>query len=142
MIIVDTNVILSAILTEGITKVVLTAYKDAFMAPQSCFNELWKHREIWNKNKQPEGEQKYILSRLERFILKVEEKTYENKLEEAKKLIIDLDDAPLIALALSVENEGIWTYNTKHFKKEKLKNIVKILNIKDVIKMYPFDIEK
>ena len=141
MIIVDTNVILSALLTEGITKVVLTAHKDIYMTPQSCFDELWKHREVWNENNQPEEELKYVLSRLKRYIKIINEKTYNNKLEEARKLIIDIDDAPLIALALSVDNEGIWTYNTKHFKKDKLKGKVKILNIKDVIRMYPLDLE-
>ena len=140
MIIVDTNVILSAILTEGITKMVLTAHKNVYMTPLSCFDELWKHRDVWNKKNQSEEELKYILSRLKRYIIIMDEKTYNNKLEEARKLIIDIDDAPLIALALSVENEGIWTYNTKHFKKEKLKGKVKILNIKDIIKMYPFEL--
>ena len=142
MIIVDTNVILSALLTEGITKVVLTAHKDVYMTPQSCFDELWKHKDVWNENNQPEEEQKYILSRMKRFIMTVYEKTYKNKLEAAKKLIIDIDDAPLIALALSIDNEGIWTYNTKHFRKDNLKGKVKILNIKDVIKMYPFELEE
>jgi predicted nucleic acid-binding protein len=142
MIIVDTNVILSALLTKGITKVVLTAHKDVYLTPQSCFNELWKHREVWNKNDQPEEEQEYILSRMKRYIMTVDEKIYNNKLEEAGKLIIDMDDTPLIALALSIDNEGIWTYNTKHFKKNKLEGKVKILNIKDVIRMYPFELEE
>lgn len=142
MIIVDTNVILSALLTEGITKVVLTAHQDVYMTPQSCFDELWKHREVWNENTQPDEEQKYVLSRMKRYIMIIDKKRYKNKLKKAKELIIDVDDAPLIALALSINNEGIWTYNTKHFNKDKLKGKVKILNIKDVIKMYPFELEE
>jgi len=142
MIIVDTNVILSAILTKGITKVVLTAHKGVYATTQSCFNELWKHRNVWNVINQPEEEQKYILSRMKRYISTINEKTYKNKFEEAKELIIDIDDVPLIALALSIDNEGIWTYNTKHFKKDKLKGKVKILNIKDVIRMYPFELKE
>ena len=133
MIIVDTNVILSSLLTEGITKVVLTAHKNVYITTQSCFNELWNHRKVWNVNDQPEDVQKYILSRMKRYIMTVNVQTYKNKLKEAKKLIIDVDDSPLIALALSIDNEGIWTYNTKHFKKDKLKGKVKILGIKDVI---------
>lgn len=142
MIIVDTNVILSALLTEGITKVVLTAYKDVYITPQSCFDELWKHRDVWNKNNKPEEELHNILSRLKRYIMIVNEKIYKDKIERSRKLIIDLDDAPLIALALSIDNEGIWTYNTKHFKKDKLEGSVKILNIKDVISLYPFELEE
>ena len=119
MIIVDTNVILSALLTEGITKVVLTAHQDVYMTPQSCFDELWKHREVWNENTQPDEEQKYVLSRMKRYIMIIDKKRYKNKLKKAKELIIDVDDAPLIALALSINNEVIWTYNTKHFNKDK-----------------------
>jgi predicted nucleic acid-binding protein len=142
MIIVDTNVILSALLTKGITKAVLTAHKGVFMTPQFCFDELWSHRDVWNKNNQPEKEQQYILLRLKRYIKVVDENIYTNNLEEAKKLMIDPDDTLLIALALSVDNDGIWTYNTKHFKQDRLEGKVKILNIKDVIRMYPIDVEK
>jgi predicted nucleic acid-binding protein len=142
MIIVDTNVILSSLLTKGITKAVLTAHKNVYMTPQACFDELWKHRDVWNKNEQPEEEQKSILSRMKRYVKSVDEKIYNDKLEESKELIVDEDDAPLIALALSIDNEGIWTYNTKHFKKDKLKGKVKILGIKDVIRMYPFELEE
>ncbi len=141
MIIVDTNVILSALLTEGITKLVLTAHKGVFETPQWCFDELWEHRAVWNKNNLPEKEQRYILSRLKRYIKVVDEDRYRNKLEEAEKLIIDPEDTPLIALALSIDNEGIWTYNTRHFQENRLGGKVKILNIKDVIKLYPIEVE-
>ena len=71
MIIVDTNVILSALLTKGITKVVLTAHKDVFMTPQFCFDELWEHRAVWNINNQPKTELKIILERIRRKVLPV-----------------------------------------------------------------------
>jgi len=120
MIIVDTNVILSALLTEGITKVVLTAHKDVFMTPKWCLDELWKHREVWNKNYQSDNDLKNMVSRLKRYVEVIDENRYKSKLNEAERLITDSDDAPLIALALSVENEGIWTYNTKHFNKDSI----------------------
>ena len=78
MIIVDTNVILSALLTKGITKVVLTAHKDVFVTTQSCFDELWKHRGVWNINNQPKEELKNLLFRMKRYIMTVCEKTYKN----------------------------------------------------------------
>ena len=142
MIIVDTNVILSALLIKGITRIVLTEHKDVYMTPQFCFDELWKHREVWNINNQPEAKLKIILECIKRKVLPIEKEVYENELENAQEMIIDIDDAPLIALALSIDNEGIWTYNTKHFKKDELKGKVKILNIKDVIRKYPIELEE
>ena len=138
----DTNVILSALLTEGITKVVLIAHKGVFMTPKWCFNELWKHREVWNKNNLIDNDLKNMVSRLKRYVEVIDENRYKSKLNEAERLITDSDDAPLIALALSVENEGIWTYNTKHFNKDRLSGKVKVLNIKDVIRLYPIEFEE
>jgi predicted nucleic acid-binding protein len=142
MIIVDTNVILSALLTEGITKVVITSHKGVFETPQWCFDELWEHRDVWNKNDLCEKDLKNSLSRLKRYVKVVDEEKYIANLDEAKRLIIDPDDVPVIALALSVDNEGIWTYNTRHFKGDKLKGKVKILNIKEVIIRYQIEVEE
>ena len=47
----------------------------------------------------------------------------------SEKIALNRDDAPLIALALSVENKGIWTFNIKHFKNVQSLGI-KLLNIK------------
>ena len=141
-VVVDTNVLIAMLIKKGVVREVIINNPGEFITPEWCFEELWKHRDVWNKKNQSEEELKYILSRLKRYIIIMDEKTYNNKLEEARKLIIDIDDAPLIALALSVENEGIWTYNTKHFDKDSLKELVKILNIKDVIRMYPFELEE
>ncbi|MEM3381181.1 MAG: PIN domain-containing protein [Candidatus Bathyarchaeia archaeon] len=43
----------------------------------------------------------------------------ENKMEEIRKILdtIDPADTPFIALALSVENDGIWS-DDKHFKRQ------------------------
>ena len=53
-------------------------------------------------------------------------------LSEAEKLTDDIDDAPIIALALSVDNEGIWTFNVKHFKQEIFGKRIRVLTTKDV----------
>ena len=140
MIIVDTNVILSALLTNGITRLVLTSHKNVFISPIHCYNELWKHRKIWNKKNYPEHTMKKMVDRIKRYVTPVEKRIYKDIISEAQKLITDKEDSPLIALALSVRNEGIWTYNTKHFKKKKLEKKIKILTIKDVIEMYPIKI--
>ncbi len=36
------------------------------------------------------------------------------------------------------DNEGIWTYNTKHFRQEIFKERIRVLSTKDVKELYPF----
>ena len=138
MIIVDTNVIISFLLTKGITHQLIVAHKDVFISPEYCFEEIWEHKEIWNKKKLSDNELRGIINGVKQlFIYTVSEDVYKVKLNEASKLIDDPDDVPIVALALAVHNEGVWTYDKKHFFTAKLQKQVKVLNTSDVIKLYP-----
>ena len=142
MIIVDTNVIMSFLLTKGITHQLIAAHKDVFITPEYCFEEIWEHKEVWNKKKLPDNELREIIDGVRQlFIYPVSEDVYKIKLDEASKLIDDPDDVPIVALALAVHNEGVWTYDRKHFFTEKLQKQVKVLNTSDVIKLYPIQVK-
>ena len=54
---------------------------------------------------------------------------YEKKMNEGMKIIgnIDEKDAQFIALALSIENDGIWS-NDKHFEKQKKIKVFKTID--------------
>ena len=138
MIIVDTNVIMAFLLTKGITHQVIAAHKDVFITPEYCFEEIWEHREVWNKRKLSDTELKEIIDDVKQlFIYPVSDDVFKDKLDSASKLIDDPDDVPIVALALAIHNEGIWTYDTKHFFTDKLQNQIRILSTSDVVKMYP-----
>ncbi len=138
MIIIDTNVLLAFLLTNGITRRIITENPDVFISPEHCFEELWEHRDRWNKNKLHDDELLEIVSDVKRlFVMAVSPEVYNPYIPEAEKLTDDRDDAPIIALALSVDNEGIWTYNTKHFKQEIFGERIRVLSTKDIIKIYP-----
>ncbi len=62
---------------------------------------------------------------------------YSSNFGGAEKLIEDKDDVPIAVLALSTDNEGIWTYNTKHFRQEIFGERIKVLSTKDVLRLYP-----
>ena len=91
MIIIDTNVLLSFLLTNGITRRIIVENPDV----------------------------------------------YKPYISDGEELTDDKEDAPIIALALSMDNEGIWTYNTKHFRQEVFGECIRVLSTKDVIKLYP-----
>jgi predicted nucleic acid-binding protein len=138
MIIIDTNVLLAFLLTNGITRRIITENPDVFMSPEHCFEELWEHRDRWNRNKLRDDELLEIVSDVKRlFVMAVSPEVYNPYIPEAEKLTDDKDDAPIIALALAVDNEGIWTYNTKHFRQDIFGERIKVLSTKDVIGLYP-----
>ncbi len=141
MIIVDTNVLLAFLLTNGITRRIIVENPDVFMSPEYCFEELWEHRDRWNKNKLPDGELLEIFNDVKRFfVMAISPEVYNPYLDEAQKFIEDKDDVPIVALALSADNEGIWTYNTKHFRQEIFGERIKVLYTKDVIRLYPLKV--
>jgi len=138
MIIIDTNVLLSFLLTNGITRRIIADNPEVFITPEYCFEELWEHRDRWNKKDLPESELLKIVNDVKRLFVKaVPPEVYNLYISEGEKLTDDKEDAPIIALALSVDNEGIWTYNTKHFKQKIFGESIRVLSTKDVIKLYP-----
>lgn len=138
MIIVDTNVILAFLLTRGITRRIISKHKDLFATPESCYDELWEHREKWNKNTLSDEELKVIIEKVKKyFVAPVKSDYYKDNIKRAEGIIKDKEDAPVLALALSIDNEGIWTYNTKHFDTEDVKKHVRLLGTKEVLKLYP-----
>jgi predicted nucleic acid-binding protein len=140
MIIIDTNVLLSFLLTNGITRRIIAENPDLFLTPEYCFEELWEHRDRWNKKDLPERELLKVVNDVKRlFVMAVPPDVYNSYISEGEKLTDDKEDAPIIALALTVDNEGIWTYNTKHFKQEVFGERIRVLSTKDVIKLYPFE---
>lgn len=142
MIIVDTNVILAFLLTDGITRRIISGHKDTFIVPDFCFDELWEHRSRWNIHNLEDEDLERIIEKVKmHFIPSIDKKHYRRNLQKAKGVIRDKEDAPVLALALSIENEGIWTYNPKDFDTEEIRSCVEILSTGDVLKLYPIGAE-
>lgn len=138
MIIIDTNVLLAFLLTNGITRRIIVENPEIFMSPEYCFDELWEHRDRWNKKDLLDSELIEVVNDVKRlFVMAVSPDLYNSYISEGEKLTDDKEDSPIIALALSVDNEGIWTYNTKHFRQEVFGERIRVLSTKDVIKLYP-----
>ena len=140
MIIIDTNVLLSFLLTNGITRRIITENPGVFITSEYCFEELWEHRDRWNKKDLLDSELREVINDVKRlFVMVVSPDVYNAYISDGEELTDDKEDAPIIALALSVYNEGVWTYNTKHFRQEVFGERIRVLSTKDVIKLYPFE---
>ncbi len=140
MIVVDTNVLIALLITKGVTERIISAHPDVFVTPEHCYAEAWEHRDVWNRRKLDEGALVEIIEDVERlFVNSIPEGIYEDYQEEASMLTPDPDDAPVVVLALAIRNDGIWTYDKKHFSSNALMERVRVLATADVAKLYPVD---
>ena len=91
-----------------------------FYYPKISFKEIEKYeKEIIERTKTSYDEYNILISNLFNCIEVVENEIFLHKLKEANEIIgiIDIKDVPFIALALSFENDGIWS-DDSHFKKQ------------------------
>ena len=131
--VIDTNIIISALIRESITRKIIIESPFYFFTPGFAFDELKTHLDpICKKRGLSKELTLRVLDDLSRYINTVDFNFFSSKIEPAKQIIgrIDEKDIPFIALALSFENDGIWTQD-KHFLKQKE---VKIWRTEDILK--------
>jgi predicted nucleic acid-binding protein len=130
--VVDTNILFASLIRDSTTRRIILTSPIHFIVPTETFNELNALiPELSLKNSLTVAENLELISILSEYLEVIDVKIYLDKLDEAYKLIgqIDEDDVPFLALALAIECDGIWTED-KHFEKQQK---VRIWKIKDVI---------
>lgn len=130
--VIDTNILIAAFLKASITRrLLLHPHIQAFTADYSLEEFFYYQPLILKKAKYSkeyfEGLSQIILPKIK--ILP--EEAYEKKIETATRMIggVDEKDIPLLALALTITNDGIWTYD-HHFNA--VKDRIKIWNTKEL----------
>lgn len=132
-IIVDTNVLVAALIQRGIVRELVLGHPSEFLTPETCVEEVWNNREDWNRKGVPGPIVREAIDILvEDFVSVVPRSVYRVVEEEATKLIRDPDDVPVVALALAVDNRGVWTFNTKDFSGPRLLERIRVLGTGEV----------
>ena len=127
-IVIDTNIIIAAIIRQGIVRETLLAYPDSFVTPEFCIEEAWDHREDWHRRGLREKELEETFGLLVEDVLTVvPESIYSPWLLEAKSIIDDPDDIHVVALALAVSSEGVWTFDISDFSNPALQRRINVL---------------
>jgi predicted nucleic acid-binding protein len=117
----------------------LLGYPGSFITPRFCIEEIWEHRDVWERGCCDDEELREVIDLLAADILVVApEGVYSSKAEEARFLTDDPDDIPVIALALAIDNDGLWTFNKKDFAKPALRSRIKILGTSEVCRLLRF----
>jgi predicted nucleic acid-binding protein len=116
--VVDTSILISSLIKQSISREILLLPFMKFYLPEYALEEIEVHKhKISRLSGLSFDEIDILLNSLLDNISIIPAQTIQPYLEEAKSIIgkIDPGDTPFVALALAVENDGIWS-NDKHFK--------------------------
>ncbi len=119
--IVETNILISSLIKDSKTREILLLPFMDFYLPEFALEEVEAHKtKISKLSGLSPDEIDFLLDLLLENISIVPAQTIRPYLKEAERIIGDIDpnDIPFVALALAVDNDGIWS-NDKHFKKGK-----------------------
>ena len=133
-IVVDTNILISALIKDSTTRNLIIESKDTLLLPELELEEIKEHKkEILEKSRLSDTEFNILFSNLLKHFKIVKTDYIENFKDRAFKIIgeIDKDDVIFIATALYL-NCPIWS-DDKHFKKQK---IVKVFTTQEFIKEF------
>jgi len=118
--VVDTNRIIAALIKDSAARNILLSGKIDFLTIGIVREEIDMHEaEILKKSNLTRQQLDALLSLLFSKVSVVSDALVKTKMSEAKKImdIVDKGDTPFIAIALAVENDGIWSED-KHFEKQ------------------------
>jgi predicted nucleic acid-binding protein len=133
--VIDTSILISALLKDSVTRQILLFSSIDFLLPEYAFEEIEKHKDnVSIRSGLSRGEIEIVLSLIIENITIIPASKLKPYMEKAHKIIGSIDpfDVPFVALALSIDNDGIWS-NDKHFKN--LKGI-KIWKTSDVFNYF------
>mgnify|MGYP001603034803 CR=1 FL=1 len=130
-IVIDTNVFISALMKEGITRDLIVNSQDNLLTPEFGFSEIKKYKqEILEKSGLTDNEFEELLIDLLRYVKIVGTEDIFHCKKQADEIMkdIDPDDVIFIATALAC-NALIWS-DDEHFQKQ---NTIKVLKTKDLV---------
>ncbi len=133
-IVVDTNIILKALIKNSKVRTTLLNPNHQFCVPEHAIEETERHLPlIVEKTGLPAGEVKLVLSILLTNMQVIPLQEVMSKWNEAFEMMapIDIEDTPFIAAALVQPSDGIWS-DDKHLKRQKK---VKVWSTREILRL-------
>lgn len=134
-IVVDVNIILSALIKDSITRRIIVDSGFEFYFPENSLHKIRKYQNyIIEKSGMGELEYNQILTKLLSYIKMVPIEELLAYWSTAKEIMekIDSEDVVFIASSLAIPNSIIWS-NDSDFDKQ---NKVKVLKTKDILELF------
>ena len=135
MFVIDSNILISALIKDSTTRKIIIESGMSFYYPEISLSEIFNYeKDIMKKGGYNKNTLISILDRLLQHINLVPLEIFSNKLNEAKKIMgnIDINDTIFIATALALDNAVIWS-DDKDFDRQKR---IKVTKTKDMIKLF------
>lgn len=132
-IVIDSNVLFSALIKESTTRKVILEYDGLFLFPALLFDEAQEHLgELIVKSGMSSSELKTLFNLILTKTKVIGMEMLYAYREEALGIVkdIDLDDALLVACALAFPNSVIWSND----KRLKMQTKVKVLSTGEILK--------
>lgn len=108
--IVDTNVLLSALIKDSNSRLILLHPNFEFFIPEYALEEFTKHKDvIVSKSGLKSNDLDILIGLIFENVITVPISSFAKHIPHAREIMNDIDpnDTPFIALALSFENDGI-----------------------------------
>lgn len=116
--ILDTNIILKALIRNSVVRAILLSPRHTLYLPEHAIDEIREHLDaVKQKTGLSAEEIQAILDTVLASVEVVHSKDILEVWEEAAKIMkpIDVEDVPFIAAALNISCDGIWS-DDKHLK--------------------------
>ena len=136
--VVDTNIIIAALIRDSVCRKILLSPRFEFITIGLTRFEIEAHKpELLEKARISEEEFSKIFSLLFSKLFIITDGVIKSKMSTAITIMdnIDPDDTPFIALALAVQNDGIWS-DDKHFQDQ---NKVRVFTTRELISILNSD---
>ena len=134
--VLDTNILIAALIKASLTREIFFAHSFEFLLPEYALEEVRRHHQkIARYAGLTPHEVDLLLSLLLESVTVVPMERILPHLQEAEVMIgsVDRDDVPFVALALAVENDGIWS-NDRAFEQLSKIKVWKTSAIRDYLR--------
>ncbi len=133
--VVDSNRIIAALIKDGLAITIISSRNISFYSPEYVLEEVEKYLPyIITKSNMSKENVELLFALFSENIETVSDYDIKRKMPEAKEIMknIDINDAPILACALAIRNQGIWTED-KHFEKQDKTRMWKSIELLDYI---------
>lgn len=133
-IILDSNVLFSALIRNSLTRALILEYDNFFLFPAFIFEEMDKHKqELIEKSGMSEKDFNELLQIILTKVLIIPSSNLLPYHDEAIEIVkkIDIDDSIFIACALAYKDSILWSDD----KQLKNQNKIKVLNTSEIKKI-------
>jgi predicted nucleic acid-binding protein len=126
IIVIDTNILISALIKDSITRRIIVGSGMSFCYPEISLHEVRKYKKtIMEKSGLGQKELDLLLDNLLEYVVLIPTELIKEHLDEAKSVMLEIDpkDAVFIAAALAYGNSIIWSDDKDFHRQSRIKVI-------------------